>query len=70
MSVQRRKSSEKCLEAADQQLDWFVQSSHCTCKEELELKDTMMDGKLSDIFAQLCKEQLGFKDMRLDLFYD
>lgn len=70
MSVQLRKSSERGLTAADQQLDWFAQNSCCTCKEELELKDTMMGRKLSDVFAQLCEEELGFKGMRLDLFYD
>ena len=66
MSMQQRTSSE----TLKQQQAWFAQNGHCVCKEELELKDTMMEGKLSGTFAQLCEELLGLKGMRLDLFYD
>lgn len=55
---------------SDSLVDCLVKGMHCTCREELELKNAMRDMRMDEVFAQVCESQTGIKGLRYDLFVD
>ena len=55
---------------SDRLVDCLVKGMHCTCKEELELKNVMQDRSMDDVFAQVCESQTEISGLRYDLFVD
>ena len=55
---------------SDSLVDCLVKGMHCTCREELELKNAMRDMSMDEVFAQVCESQTGIKGLRYDLFVD
>lgn len=60
----------KASKMSDRLVDYLVKGMHCTCKEELELKNVMQGMSMDDVFAQVCESQTGIKGLRYDLFVD